>query len=63
MEETGVLPEGAGAAALAALLAEPGRYSGQKVVILLTGTNFEAAIWERLTAAGGPHRAAGEAVS
>jgi threonine dehydratase len=50
LEETGQLPEGAGAAGLAALLADPDRYIGQKVVILLSGGNFEPAIWSRLCA-------------
>lgn len=52
LAETGQLPEGAGAAGLAALLADPGRYAGQKVVIMLTGGNFEPAIWNRLHAPG-----------
>ncbi len=50
LAETGHLPEGAGAAGLAALLADPARYAGQKVVILLTGGNFEPYIWTRLRA-------------
>jgi threonine dehydratase len=52
LAETGVLPEGAAAAPLAALLADPDRFAGKKVVLLLTGSNFESAIWERLTSAG-----------
>src|SRR5262249_37933659 len=48
LEETGHLPEGAGAAGLAGLLAEPGRYAGQRVVLLLSGSNFEPVIWEHL---------------
>lgn len=48
LEDAGQLPEGAGAAGLAALLADPARYSGQKVVILLSGGNFEPAIWNAL---------------
>ncbi|CAN5387134.1 hypothetical protein BH09CHL1_BH09CHL1_04910 [soil metagenome] len=45
---TGHLPEGAGAAALAGVLADPARYMGRTVVILLSGSNAEAAILERL---------------
>jgi len=45
---TGHLPEGAGAAALAGILADPARYAGRKVVILLSGSNAEAAILDRL---------------
>ncbi|MSP12063.1 MAG: pyridoxal-phosphate dependent enzyme [Chloroflexi bacterium] len=41
LAETGHLPEGAGAAGLAALLADPARYAGQKTVIVLSGGNFE----------------------
>jgi threonine dehydratase len=52
LEETGHLPEGAGAAGLAALLAHPDRFGGQKVVILLTGGNFEPSIWETVRSAG-----------
>jgi threonine dehydratase len=48
LAETGHLPEGAGAAGLAALLANPGRYAGQRVVLLLSGSNFEPTIWKRL---------------
>jgi threonine dehydratase len=48
LQETGHLPEGAGAAALAALLADPPRYAGRRVVLILSGGNFEAAIWERV---------------
>lgn len=47
LAETGHLPEGAGAAGLAALLADPTRYADGKVVIVLTGGNFEPVIWER----------------
>lgn len=46
LAETGHLPEGAGAAGLAALLAAPGRYAGQTVVLLLTGGNFEPQVWD-----------------
>lgn len=52
LAETGQLPEAAGAAALAALLAEPTRYAGQKVVILLSGGNFEPAVWDKVLTAG-----------
>ncbi|MGN6755004.1 MAG: threonine ammonia-lyase [Thermomicrobiales bacterium] len=48
LAETGHLPEGAGAAGLAALLADPARYANQTVALLLTGGNFEPVIWERL---------------
>jgi threonine dehydratase len=48
LAETGHLPEGAGAAGLAGLLAEPGRYAGQTVVVLLTGNNFEQRIWQQV---------------
>ena len=48
LAETGQLSEGAGAAGLAALLADPERYRGRKVVLLLTGGNAEPAIWNRL---------------
>jgi threonine dehydratase len=48
LAETGHLPEGAGAAGLAALLANPARFAGQRVVLLLSGSNFEPTIWERL---------------
>ncbi len=53
LAETGLLPEGAGAAALAALMAAPERYTGRQVVLLLSGGNFEPAIWSGLQA-GGP---------
>lgn len=56
LAETGHLPEGAGAAALAGLMADRGRYAGRRVVLLLSGGNFEPAIWNRLRgteAAGG----------
>jgi threonine dehydratase len=52
LAETGLLPEGAGAAALAALMAEPERYAGRRVVLLLSGGNFEPAIWSGLQAGG-----------
>jgi threonine dehydratase len=48
LAETGHLPEGAGAAGLAALLANPERCHGQKVVLVLSGGNFEPVIWRRL---------------
>ena len=50
LAETGHLPEGAGAAGLAALLADPVRYAGRRVVLILSGGNFERVIWQRLTA-------------
>lgn len=46
LRATGHLPEGAGAAALAGLLADPARYRGRRVVVLLSGSNAEPAIWE-----------------
>jgi threonine dehydratase len=52
LAETGHLPEGAGAAGLAALLANPRRFAGQKVVILLTGGNFEPSIWDAMRGVG-----------
>jgi threonine dehydratase len=45
---TGHLPEGAGAAALAGVLADPARYANRTVVILLSGSNAEAKILDRL---------------
>lgn len=48
LAETGQLPEGAGAAGLAALLADPDRCRGHKAVVVLSGGNFEPAIWNRL---------------
>jgi threonine dehydratase len=45
---TGHLPEGAGAAGLAALQTYPSRFANRKTVLILTGGNFEPAIWERL---------------
>lgn len=45
---TGQLPEGAAAAGLAALLADPARFAGRRVVVLLTGSNYEPAVWERV---------------
>jgi threonine dehydratase len=46
-----MLREGAGAAALAALLAERARFAGRKVVLVLSGGNFERVIWDRVRAA------------
>lgn len=46
---TGHLPEGAGAAALAGLRANPDRFRGRKVVLILSGSNAESAIWQRLS--------------
>lgn len=51
LAETGHLPEGAGAAAVAALLAESNANAGGNVVVLLTGGNVESAIWDRLALA------------
>jgi len=48
LRATGHLPEGAGAAALAGVLADPDRYRGRTVVILLSGSNAEARILDRL---------------
>jgi threonine dehydratase len=53
LAEAGHLPEGAGAAGLAALLADPVPYAGQKVVLVLTGGNFEPDIWNRLRGQSG----------
>jgi threonine dehydratase len=52
LAETGLLPEGAGAAPLAALMAEPARYAGQTVVLLLSGGNFEPAVWHAVQSGG-----------
>jgi threonine dehydratase len=54
LRETGHLPEGAGAAALAGVRDDPGRYKGRTVVVLLSGGNAEQVIWERLTTTGTP---------
>jgi threonine dehydratase len=48
LRETGHLPEGAGAAALAAILAHPEPFARRRVVLILSGGNFEADIWQRL---------------
>ncbi len=48
LRSTGHLPEGAGAAALAGVVADPDRYAGRRIVILLSGSNVEPLIWERL---------------
>lgn len=53
LRETGHLPEGAGAAALAAVLADAGRYAGRTVVLILSGGNFEDAIWQRVRGENG----------
>jgi threonine dehydratase len=53
LRETGHLPEGAGAAALAGVRNDPERYKGRTVAILLSGGNAEQVIWDRLTALGG----------
>lgn len=49
LRETGHLPEASGAAALAALLDDPGRFAGRRVVLILSGSNAEPAILERVT--------------
>jgi threonine dehydratase len=49
LEGAGHLPEGAGAAALAGVLADPDRYRGRTVVVLLSGGNAEQVIWQRLS--------------
>ena len=46
---TSHVPEGAGAAAFAALRSDPARYAGRTVVLILSGANAEPVIWERLT--------------
>ncbi|MCC6466554.1 MAG: pyridoxal-phosphate dependent enzyme [Planctomycetes bacterium] len=53
LEQERLLAEGAGAAALAAVMCEPARFAGRNVVLLLTGANVDM---PRLTAAlhGGP---------
>jgi threonine dehydratase len=51
LAETGHLAEGAGAAALSGLLADPARYADQTVVVLLTGNNFEPRIWQEVRGA------------
>lgn len=48
LAETGQLPEGAGAAGLAALLTQPDRFRGKRVVVILSGGNFEPVIWQRV---------------
>ena len=48
LEATATLPEGAGAAALAGVLADPARYAGRTVVVLLSGSNVEPFLWERI---------------
>jgi threonine dehydratase len=49
VRETGHLPEGAGAAALAAVLVDPARFADRRVVLVLSGGNFEVDIWQRLS--------------
>jgi threonine dehydratase len=53
LAETGHLPEGAGAAGLAGLLANAGSCAGQTVVVLLTGNNFEQRIWQQVRSHAG----------
>ena len=50
LRHTGHLPEGAGAAAFAGLRKHPDIFAGRNVVILLSGSNVEPVIWERLKA-------------
>src|SRR5680860_1445158 len=52
LNDSGHLPEGAGAASLAGVLHEPERYAGRTVVILLSGGNFEQVIWDNLSSRG-----------
>jgi len=40
--------EGAGAAALAALMQERDRMAGKKVAVILTGSNIDAAVYRRV---------------
>ncbi len=51
-KETGHIPEGAGATALAGVLADPVRYRDRTVVVLLSGGNAEPIIWERIQGQG-----------
>lgn len=51
MRDTGLVAEGAGAAALAALMAEPERYQGKKVAVILSGSNVDPARFAGLFAA------------
>jgi threonine dehydratase len=58
IEKTRSLVEPAGAAALAAVLAEPARYAGRKVAIMCSGGNISpaqlTALWSDPSAAGPP---------
>lgn len=47
----GVVVEPSGAAAIAAMLAEPKHYAGRRVAVVLTGANIAPALRERLLAA------------
>jgi threonine dehydratase len=47
----GIVVEPAGAAGVAAMLAEPTRYAGQRIATILTGGNIAPALRERLLAA------------
>jgi len=47
----GAVVEPAGAAGIAAMLAEPARYAGQRIATILTGGNIAPALRERLLAA------------
>ncbi|MGJ3231063.1 MAG: threonine ammonia-lyase [Oceanicaulis sp.] len=51
MRDTGLVAEGAGAAALAALMAEPERYAGKTVAVILSGSNVDPARYAKLFAA------------
>ena len=51
LTEIGQLPEGAGAAGLAALLAHPDRWRDKRVVIILSGGNYEPVIWQHIRGA------------
>ena len=50
MRDLGLVAEGAGAAALAALLAEPERYAGKTVAVILSGSNVDPARYAALFA-------------
>lgn len=51
MRDLGLVAEGAGAAALAALMAEPDRYAGKTVAVILSGSNVDPARYAALFAA------------
>ncbi len=54
LAEIGQLPEGAGAAALAGLLADPERRQNRTVVLIMSGGNFEPVIWDRVRGGAQP---------